>query len=145
MPVNRPARRQIFVALGAILNDKNEVLLGRRHDPKNRGMHDRWEFPGGKVEFGEHPIETVIREAQEEVGVQVAVDKILNTYSWFHPDRPHIQVVLIAYIARIVDGKQPFPNCSEVVEVAWMPIDDALKANIIQNNSTILNDLKKAL
>ena len=44
-------RRQIFVAIAIILNQNNEVLLGRRHDPRNRGMHGRWEFPGGKVEF----------------------------------------------------------------------------------------------
>lgn len=141
----RQLKRQIFVALSLIINDRNEVLMGRRHDPKNRGMHDRWEFPGGKVEFGEHPMDSVVREAREEVAIDVTVDRVLNIYSWFHPDRPHIQVILMAYIARCKPGQIARPNCREVREVVWKSIDDAMNMNVIENNKTILRDLKKAL
>lgn len=138
-------RRQIFVALGLILNERNEILLGKRHDPRNRGMHGRWEFPGGKVEFGEHPAQTVVREVKEEVGIDVTVERLLNVYSWFHPDRPHIQVVLIAYIARALPDQHPRANCTEIREVAWKTIDDAINSQVVENNKTIFNELKKAL
>lgn len=138
-------RRQIFVALGLILNERNEILLGKRHDPRNRGMHGRWEFPGGKVEFGEHPAQTVVREVKEEVGIDVTVERLLNVYSWFHPDRPHIQVVLIAYIARSLPDQYPRANCTEIREVAWKTIDDAINSQVVENNKTIFNELKKAL
>ncbi|MCX6780547.1 MAG: NUDIX domain-containing protein [Candidatus Magasanikbacteria bacterium] len=142
----RQVKRQIFVALSLIINERGEILMGKRHDPKNFGMHGRWEFPGGKVEFGEHPEKTVVREAQEEVALTIAVDQILNIYSWFHPNRPHIQVVLMVYITHPTkSSEQAKPNCREVSEVAWKTIDEALKMNVIDNNKAILRDLKKAL
>lgn len=119
--------------------------MGKRHDPRNRGMHGRWEFPGGKVEFGEHPAVTVVRESDEEVALVVTAERILNIYSWFHPDRPHIQVILMAYIARTANPEHARPNCREVREVAWKSIDEALEMDVIENNKTILRDLIKAL
>lgn len=144
MPANQ-VRRQIFVALALIVNDRGEVLMGKRYDPKNRGMHDRWEFPGGKVEFGEHPKDTVSRESREEVALEVTAERILNIYSWFHPDRPHIQIILMAYISHARNPDNARPNCKEVREVVWKPIDEALEMNVIENNKTILRDLKNAL
>lgn len=142
---NKPVKRQIFVALGLIVNERGEILLGRRHDPRNRGMHGKWEFPGGKVEFGENPKDTVIREANEEVALDVVPEKILNIYSWFHPDRPHIQVILMAYVARASNPGHARPNCREVSEVSWVTIDHAQTLSVIENNKTILNDLKNHL
>ncbi|MDQ5931618.1 MAG: 8-oxo-dGTP diphosphatase [Patescibacteria group bacterium] len=144
MPL-KPVRRQIFVALALIVNEKGEILLGKRHDPRNRGMHGKWEFPGGKVEFGEKPEDTVAREAREEVALDVVAEKVMNIYSWFHPDRPHIQVILMAYLARPTNTGVARPNCREVSEVAWVTIDQALSIDLIENNKSILNDLKKAL
>ena|SRR3989338_7460467 len=146
MPVARHVRRQIFVALSLVVDQHGHVLLAQRHDPKNRGMHERWEFPCGKVEFGEQPAATAVREAREEVGIDIIVDRILNIYSWFHPDRPHIQVVLMAYIAhRANEQQQPKPSCREVQAIAWTRIEAALGMNVIDNNKIILRDLKKAL
>ncbi len=144
MPL-KPVRRQIFVALALIVNEKGEILMGKRHDPRNRGMHGKWEFPGGKVEFGENPKDTVARESKEEVALNVTAEKILNIYSWFHPDRPHIQVILMSYIARASNPNEARPNCREVSEVSWVSVDQALSMNVIENNKTILNDLKNAI
>ncbi len=138
-----PIKRQIFVAIGLVLNERGEVLLGKRHDPRNRGMHGRWEFPGGKVEFGEHPSETVCREIKEEVALDIMDPKLMAVYSWFHPDRPHIQIVILAYIARVANTAVAKPNCSEVREVTWKSIDGAMQLPIIENNQYILRDLKK--
>jgi hypothetical protein len=69
----------------------------------------------------------------------------MNIYSWFHPDRPHIQVILMAYLARPTNTGVARPNCREVSEVAWVTIDQALSIDLIENNKSILNDLKKAL
>ena len=46
------------------------VLIARR--PQGKPMAGLWEFPGGKVEEGETPEDTVIRELYEELGVRLA-------------------------------------------------------------------------
>ena len=82
---------------------------------------------------------------REEIATEVTIENLQNVYSWFHPDRPHIQVVIMAYVTRIKPGQNPRPNCSEVREVAWMTIDEALHAHIISHNKIIFNELKAAL
>ena len=146
MQIKKQIKRQIFVAIAIILNEKNEVLLGKRHDPRNRGMHGRWEFPGGKVEFGEHPGQTVKREVREEIAAEVEISRLLNVYSWFHPDRPHIQVVIMAYIVHLTTkSPEPKPNCAEIKEVIWMNTQQALSAHIIDHNKLIFKELQNVL
>ncbi len=58
----------ILVAAAAIINDKNEVLLAQR--PVGKSMAGLWEFPGGKVEQGETPEFALMRELEEELGIE---------------------------------------------------------------------------
>jgi hypothetical protein len=51
----------------------------------------------------------------------------------------------MAYLARPTNTGVARPNCREVSEVAWVTIDQALSIDLIENNKSILNDLKKAL
>jgi len=47
------------------------------------GRKRLWDLPGGKVEDGEEPMHTLLREVKEEVGLDVSVGKALGVY-WFH-------------------------------------------------------------
>ena len=58
----------VLVAAAAIINDKNEVLLAQR--PEGKSMAGLWEFPGGKVEEGETPEFALMRELEEELGIE---------------------------------------------------------------------------
>ena len=73
--------KEIRVALGCVLRKSQEgdleVLLVKRFDPKFGELHQRWELPGGKIEEGESPSETVRREVLEETGFQVTPVKRL--------------------------------------------------------------------
>ncbi len=62
---------QRLAAYGLVINGAGRVLLTR--DPDSPGHADRWLLPGGGVEHGEHPEQTVIREAMEETGLRVCV------------------------------------------------------------------------
>lgn len=57
----------LLVAACALLDTDNRVLLARR--PAGKAMAGLWEFPGGKVEAGETPEETLVRELAEELGI----------------------------------------------------------------------------
>lgn len=79
--MTRERFKEIRVALGCVLRKSQEgdleVLLVKRFDPKFGELHQRWELPGGKIEKGESPAETVRREVLEETGFQVTPIKRL--------------------------------------------------------------------
>lgn len=61
--------RLLLVVAVALIDPDGRVLLAQR--PEGRSLAGLWEFPGGKVEPGERPEETLIRELAEEVGLAV--------------------------------------------------------------------------
>lgn len=61
--------RIVLVAAVALIDADGRVLLAQR--PEGKSMAGLWEFPGGKVETGESPEATLIRELEEELGIEV--------------------------------------------------------------------------
>ena len=59
----------LTVAACALVDADGRVLLAQR--PEGKPMAGLWEFPGGKVETGETPEQTLIRELEEELGIVV--------------------------------------------------------------------------
>lgn len=59
----------VLVAAVALVDVDGRILLAQR--PEGKSMAGLWEFPGGKVEAGERPEETLIRELDEELGISV--------------------------------------------------------------------------
>lgn len=59
----------LLVAAAALIDPDGRVLIAQR--PADKSMAGLWEFPGGKVEDGETPETTVIRELKEELGIDV--------------------------------------------------------------------------
>ena len=59
----------VLVAACALVDSDGRVLIAQR--PTGKPMAGLWEFPGGKVEPGERPEQTLIRELEEELGIIV--------------------------------------------------------------------------
>lgn len=68
MNENSPNKPIVLVSACALIDADNRILIAQR--PEGKSMAGLWEFPGGKVEAGETPEETLIRELQEELAVQ---------------------------------------------------------------------------
>lgn len=101
---------RLLVAGGIVLDREGRVLL------IHRSSNDltQWEIPGGKLERGETPRETAIRELQEELGVSVQVDKDLGWYD-FQFNGQSIRYAL--YAMRIMHGyPQPLEAKFDVCE-----------------------------
>jgi 8-oxo-dGTP diphosphatase len=105
------------VAAGVILMHEERLVLVRRSIEPGYG---KWVFPGGYVDLGEDVPAAARREAWEEAGVRVEIDRLLNVYSY--PERP---VVVIVYVGRVVEGTPcAGDECSEMQtfaphEVPW--------------------------
>jgi 8-oxo-dGTP diphosphatase len=61
--------KSVLVAAVALIDPDGRVLIAKR--PEGKSLAGLWEFPGGKVEQGETPEAALIRELQEELGINV--------------------------------------------------------------------------
>ncbi len=97
----------------ALTNQDDEILLQKR--PAGKSMAGLWEFPGGKVEKRETPINALIRELAEELGINVDAENLIPLTFACEPleDR---QLLLLLYRCRIWSG-EPEPLHGE--ELVW--------------------------
>ncbi|GAA5539426.1 MULTISPECIES: 8-oxo-dGTP diphosphatase MutT [Brucella/Ochrobactrum group] len=102
-------RRILLVAACALVDSDGRVLLAQR--PEGKQLAGLWEFPGGKVEPGETPEETLIRELQEEIGITTKVACLApltfasHTYDDFHLLMPLYVCRRFEGIARGLEGQ----------------------------------------
>lgn len=58
----------ILVAAAALVDKEGRILIAQR--PDNKSMAGLWEFPGGKIKPGETPEYALMRELEEELGIE---------------------------------------------------------------------------
>lgn len=85
MAVSEPGSSELQVVAGVIVDPSGQILIAKRHDHLHQG--GLWEFPGGKIEFGETPAQALTRELAEEVGIQVLNASPLMVVRHDYPDR----------------------------------------------------------
>lgn len=90
----------IDVVAAILVDDENRILIARRREGKSLGGF--WEFPGGKIEKGEKPEESLYRELKEEMNIEIEVGDYFDTN--VH-DYGNVVIKLIAYYAKIKSGE----------------------------------------
>ena len=91
----------VLVAACALIDSDGRILLAQR--PEGRSMAGLWEFPGGKVEAGETPEQTIIRELEEELGIAVK-EACLAPLTFASHAYPDFHLMMPLYICRRWDG-----------------------------------------
>jgi 8-oxo-dGTP pyrophosphatase MutT (NUDIX family) len=99
--------------------DHSGRLLLARHV----GHHDGWSVIGGAVDAGESPAEAAVREAREEIGVDVRLVRLLDVlggpdYEVTYPNGDKTAYVTAVYEAEIISGV-PRADEDEISDVAW--------------------------
>ncbi|MDP3836935.1 MAG: NUDIX domain-containing protein [bacterium] len=75
--MNEKEEKQLIVTLALIKNAEGKILLQKRLDKIIPKANEKWEFPGGRIDFGESPEQTVIRECLEEKSCEIKIIKLL--------------------------------------------------------------------
>lgn len=135
-----PARRQRVGAYAVILRVRDgqiEVLLSRL--AQRVSATELWFLPGGGVDHGEDPRTAVVREVQEETGLEADISETAHIYSAHMPRTTRDGVPVDSHAIRIVfDGwvapDAPAPVVTELdgstVDARWHSLDDVLAGRV---------------
>lgn len=107
-------RRPTLVTAAVIIKE-GKILIAQRL-PDSRFEPNKWEFPGGKVDFGEHPEEALKRELQEELGIDIEVGALyhLASHVYFRKGLDR-HVVILFYLCKIINGTPAPLDCQDLI------------------------------
>lgn len=84
------SRPPLLVSAG-IIHRQGQVLVGQRRRNDRHAL--KWEFPGGKVEYGETPQEGLVRELREELQIEAVVGTELARYEHEYPSGSRVHLL----------------------------------------------------
>jgi 8-oxo-dGTP diphosphatase len=108
----------VLVAACALIDADGRVLIAQR--PAGKSMAGLWEFPGGKVEAGERPEESLIRELKEELGIDVK-EECLAPLTFASHRYPDFHLLMPLYVCRRWGG---FMQANEGQMLKWVRPND---------------------
>ncbi len=106
---------------GIVLKSETVFLARRRMGGSIGG---KWEFPGGKVEPGEYPVEALKREFMEELGVRIHVGSAIGQSEFEHDAR---QFVVTAYEVEL-EGEPR--TLEEHISLGWFPVESLSEVDL---------------
>ena len=113
----------IGVGVGAmVFNETGEVFLARR-GPRASNERGTWEFPGGKVGFGETLAQAIAREFVEEYGMTIKLGELLGVNDHIL-EREQQHWVSPTFLARHVAGTPQILEPGKCSEIGWFSLTD---------------------
>ena len=125
---------ELELLAGCVILEKDKILLVK----EKKDWY--WKIPSGKIDSGESPEQTAIRETKEETGLDVILTRKSGEYPFDFKDRSFL---MHAYFAEIVGGKlAPRDTQGETInQVEWMPISELNTSNASLPNQIIYSFL----
>ncbi len=118
----------------AVVYHAGKILITQR--PAHKPHGGLWEFPGGKIDQGESPHQSLIRELREELEIEIVVGPIIETvyhhYDWG-------AVLIFAYRCTWLAGKIKH---LEVADHRWLSAADLYRYPILSADQPILDKLQ---
>lgn len=115
----------------------NKILIGKRIDKGS--IANKWEFPGGKNRWGESIIDTLKREFNEELGIDIEVKEELGSCEFINKDTHYF---LKAHKVIIKDDINKL-DLSVHTQLKWEELDNLDNYNFADSDKMIIKQLKE--
>lgn len=121
--------RVVAAVIRAVNNENKPVIFATQ-----RGYGEfkgGWEFPGGKIEFGETPQQALKREIMEELDTEIAVGELIDTIEY---DYPNFHLSMDCFWCEVIHGELILKEAEDakwltkehLTDVKWLPADVTL-------------------
>ena len=122
--------RTIHVVAGALLDGRGQVLIAQR--PPGKHMAGGWEFPGGKLDAAELPLDGLRRELLEELGIDVQGAEWLASCEHDYEDR---RVLLELWMVSAFNGE---PESLDGQALRWVTLDELPGAGMLPADAPLV-------
>jgi len=132
---------RIIEVVAAIIQREGAYFATQRGYGEFEGM---WEFPGGKIEPGESRESALRREIQEELGIDITIDKFLCTTDY---DYPSFHLTMHCYLCSVKSGmielrehkSARWLTVESLDSVEWLPADKEIVDKLNKYNLININ------
>ncbi|RAV22994.1 NUDIX hydrolase [Paenibacillus contaminans] len=115
----------VLVVSVSIIRD-GKLLMVKENKP---AVRNKWNFPGGRIEQGEHIFEAARREAKEETGYDIELTGTTGIYNFISDTNN--QVIMFHFIGEIVGGILQIDG-SEIMDCKWITASELLIPGLIE-------------
>ena len=134
-----PVDKTVLVSAVALLDNDGRVLISTR--PEGKSMAGLWEFPGGKVESNETPETALVRELQEELGIETQnsclapIGFASHSYDDFH-------LLMPLFVCRVWNG---YPIAKEGQQLKWVKLNALMQYDMPPADIPLVAQLRDLL
>jgi 8-oxo-dGTP diphosphatase len=121
--------------VAAIIKNDNKILCVQRKESSLSYISKKYEFPGGKMEFNETKVDTIVREIKEELSMDIIVKEEFLTVSHQYPD------FLLTMHSFICTCNERNLVLNEHIDYKWLETDELEKLDWAAADIPIVNKL----
>ena len=123
---------QIIITTAIIPDGTGKLLLSQRNEPSSPNSHNKWQFIGGGINFGEDPETAIVREVLEEAGIEVEPVRLFPkvfTHVWDIEEK-QTQILILTYECKLLSGT-PTPSDQETKALEYFTLEEILELDTL--------------
>ncbi len=126
-----------WIGIDAIIlsEDNKKILLIKRG---SKAFHGMWGLISGKVDWGEEIKETVIREAKEELNLDIEIIRFVGRYYDKKGRHPTKTMICLPHICRVIGGQ--LKASSDALDAKWVPLEEVKDMDLAFDHKQMLID-----
>ena len=129
----------MLVAACALIDADGRILMSQR--PAGKSHAGLWEFPGGKIEDGEGPQQTIRRELWEELGIEPCIS-CLQPFNFSSHEYEDFQLLMPLYLCRQWDG---MVRPKEGQKIRWVFPDRICDLDLVAADIPLAQEIRDRL